>query len=68
MPKLTFALLTLALASGPVLAHPGHGLHGHNGFSLLHYLTEPDHVAGIVLVVAIIGGIAGWLWRRNRAK
>ncbi len=61
-------LTLLAGLSGQALAHPGHGHHGHDGFSLIHYLTEPAHVAGIVLVVAIIGSLAGWLWRRNKAK
>ena len=66
MRKLT--LLALLAASGPLWAHPGHGQHGHHGFSLLHYLTEPEHVAGLVLLVAVIGGVAGWLWQRRRVK
>ncbi|WP_018863243.1 hypothetical protein [Thioalkalivibrio sp. ARh3] len=54
----------LALASGPALAHPGHG-HG-DGFSLLHYLSAPEHVAGLVLLAVVGGGIAGWWLRRRR--
>ncbi|WP_018871662.1 hypothetical protein [Thioalkalivibrio sp. ALJ16] len=54
----------LALASSPALAHPGHG-HG-DGFSLLHYLSAPEHVAGLVLLAVVGGGIAGWWLRRRR--
>ena len=52
------------LASAPVFAHPGD--HGAEWLSaMLHMLTEPDHLAGILMAVAV----AGLVWRstRNRA-
>jgi urease accessory protein len=66
MRNLLFVLF--ALGSGPVWAHPGHGQHAHDGFSLIHYLSEPDHVAAIVLVVVLIAGLAGWWWQRNKVR
>jgi len=49
----------LALFAGAAQAHPGHGIAG-----LWHLLTEPDHLAMIILPVAIAGGL--WLWLRRR--
>jgi hypothetical protein len=48
-------------------AHPGHG-HGHGakGYSLLHYLSEPEHVAALVLVVVLIGAAFALAWRWHR--
>lgn len=41
------------LASSPALAHPGHGIDGGD-WSLLHYVTEPDHLVGVIgLLVAV---------------
>jgi len=54
------------LFSAPLLAHTGHGRHGGD-FSLLHYLSEPQHVAGVALLLALVIGGAVALWQR-RAK
>ena len=64
MPKFILLCL-LAGLSGLALAHPGHGLHGHDGFSLWHYLSEPDHVAAVGLLLAMIGGLLVWLYKRK---
>lgn len=61
----SLVLLSLLGLSGQLLAHPGHGHPGQHGFSLLHYLSEPEHVAGLALVMALIGGIGGWWWKRK---
>jgi len=53
------AAVILALFAGAAQAHPGHGIAG-----LWHLLTEPDHLAMIILPVAIAGGL--WLWLRRR--
>lgn len=54
------ALLALSLMSTPAFADPGHGMAGN----IIHLLTEPDHLAIIVLVAA-----AGWYsYRRLRAR
>jgi len=60
------ALLVVALATIPAIAHPGHGKDGGSN-SLTHYATEPVHVAPVVL--ALVAGVAVaaliiWLRRR----
>lgn len=35
-------------------AHPGHGRGNDPGFSLLHYLGEPEHVAGVLIGVLFV--------------
>lgn len=47
-----FVLLTPALAS----AHPGHG--SVPGDSLLHWIAEPAHAAGIALALGIVAFVA----------
>jgi len=51
------AALILFFAAGAAQAHPGHGI-----AELWHLLTEPDHLAMIVLPVVIAGG----LWLRQK--
>ena len=53
------AALTLLFGAGLAHAHPGHGV-----ASLWHLLTEPDHLAMIILPIAIAAGL--WLWLRQR--
>jgi len=54
-------ILMTALAAGAAHAHPDHptGL-----MSLVHLLTEPDHLAMLLLPVVIAGAI--WFRRRSR--
>ncbi len=33
-------------------AHPGHG--GSDGFTIIHYFTEPQHVTFILLSMAVV--------------
>lgn len=40
-----------ALVASPVQAHPGHGETGYG--ELLHYLTEPIHLASLLIAVVI---------------
>lgn len=48
-------------------AHPGHGDHTHDGFSVIHYFTEPEHIAVIVtLLVTVV--IALMIRRRSAAR
>ncbi|MFO1220663.1 MAG: HupE/UreJ family protein [Burkholderiaceae bacterium] len=57
-----------ALMAGAASAHPGHGAGTTLGFvdGLVHLLTEPDHVA--MLVLAVVAGVAGAkAWRARRA-
>lgn len=60
-------LLSGILFSSSLWAHPGHGHSPQHGFSLLHYLSEPEHVAGLVLLVAVIAAVAARVVRRQRA-
>jgi hypothetical protein len=48
-------------------AHPGHGDHTHDGFSVIHYFTEPVHIAVLVAVLATVV-IALMVRRQNTPK
>lgn len=57
--------LMLVLAPGLALAHPQHEGGSALGASLAHLLSEPDHLAALLLPVLVA---AIWLWRsRTRA-
>jgi len=53
--------------AGAAFAHPGHGRPGE-GFGLAHHLSEPLHVAGIVLAVAAALVAARLLRRRGASR
>ncbi|WP_018412788.1 hypothetical protein [Methyloversatilis thermotolerans] len=61
--KMIAPLIALATSSA-ALAHPG-GHHGNVGSTLLHLMSEPDHIA--LLVAAAVAGGLGALWMRRRA-
>lgn len=48
-------LCALFIVATPMvaLAHPGHGT--GDGFSITHYLKEPEHIAWLVLLVVGVG-------------
>lgn len=53
------AVLMLIIVSMPemMLAHPGHGDHSHDGWSIIHYFTQPEHALvsiAIVLSLAVV--------------
>lgn len=54
------AAVTLFLFAAGAQAHPGHGL-----ATLWHLLTEQDHLAMILLPVAVAAGL-WWHGRRRR--
>jgi hydrogenase/urease accessory protein HupE len=54
------SFLIAGLASSPSWAHPGHGVDG-NDWSLLHYLTEPDHLGGVLGLLVV----AAWFFVRR---
>ena len=58
--KRTFAVL--AVLPSAALAHPGD--HGAAGVfaNLRHVLTEPDHLALLAVVVAVVAAL---IWRRK---
>jgi hypothetical protein len=51
----------LALAPSMVLAHAG----DHRSDSLLHFLSEPDHLGLIALGAAVLGYAVWKLWSRS---
>lgn len=53
-------LPALTLAPSAALAHPG----DHHATGLWHLLTEPDHLAMIAIVVAVLG-YALYRWARS---
>jgi hydrogenase/urease accessory protein HupE len=55
------AALIVLLSAGEALAHPDHGRGGWLSAELWHLLSAPDHLAMILLPVAVG---AGWLLRR----
>ncbi len=64
---LKFALIAIASLGTPPAAvvHPGHGKPG-DGFSLVHYLTEPVHLLGVVALVLVVVLATAFLRRRAR--
>ena len=55
------------LLASPALAHPGHGADG-GSHEMTHYLTEPVHIAPLV-VAALVGVVAAGVvvWYRRKA-
>lgn len=49
------------LLPATAMAHSG----DHSQSAPTHMLSEPDHLAGLALVVAL--GLAIWLWHRRRS-
>jgi hypothetical protein len=58
-----FAFLSVFLTPLIATAHPGHG--ETDGFSIIHYFTEPVHAAALFSGIALI---AGYLYYRLSAK
>jgi hydrogenase/urease accessory protein HupE len=50
----------LTLLPSAALAHPG----DHNATGLLHLLSEPDHLAMLAAVVAVLGYLV-YRWARS---
>jgi len=63
MHRITVILL---LCAETALAHPNHSGGGPLGADLLHLLTEPDHLAVVLLPFVVVAAIAA-VRRRRRA-
>jgi hydrogenase/urease accessory protein HupE len=62
------SFLIAGLASSPAWAHPGHGVEGGD-WSPLHFLTEPDHLVGLLgLLVIVARFLARSFIRARRAR
>jgi hypothetical protein len=67
VPAAVVAITALTVSS-PASAHPGHGLAG-GSYSLSHYVSEPLHLlGGLVVVAAFAAGAALLRRRRTRAR
>jgi len=49
-----------------ILAHPGHGDHSHDGFSIIHYFTEPEH--GLVTIGVLVSVGVALFYRYQGSK
>lgn len=47
-------------------AHPGHGDHTHDGFSVIHYFTEPVHLTAIAVV--LLSGFLALMVRKQSQR
>jgi hydrogenase/urease accessory protein HupE len=54
-----FAVILIA-AAGTAHAHPEHGAAGWLSAGLSHLLSEPDHLAAILLPLVVAGALIGW--------
>ena len=63
-----YKLLSVFILLTPftVNAHPGHGDHTHDGFSVIHYFTEPEHIAVVVAVLVTV--VIALMVRRQNAR
>jgi len=62
------ALIPLLLCAPSALAHPQHPGGGPLGAGLLHLLTEPDHLAVVLLPLVALGAVVALLRRRAGRK
>ena len=58
-------LVAAVLVPATAWAHPGHGA-GGGDWSVRHYLTEPDHLLGGLVVALVVAGV--FLLRTHRTR
>jgi hydrogenase/urease accessory protein HupE len=68
MHRAAVILLFCAGYGGSALAHPNHAGGSPLGAGLLHLLTEPDHLAAIVLPLLVVAVIVVGLRRRRTRR
>lgn len=52
--------------SGQVLAHPGSHAEFSSWEQLAHYFSQPYHLAGVIILAAVITGLVVWhQWHRR---
>jgi hydrogenase/urease accessory protein HupE len=59
-------LISLVLLPGWAIAHPGAHQHPSMFDALLHFVTEPDHLAMLALVIALAFGLRRYYRQRSR--
>jgi len=65
MKKLIQKILAILLLAAPLsgYAHPGHGQ--ENPWSPLHYLTHPQHMLVVYMLIGVGATWAAWfLWKK----
>lgn len=62
-------ILMLIIVSLPemMLAHPGHGDHTHDGWSIIHYFTQPEHAVVSIAIVISVAWVTFYLLK-SRSK
>ena len=70
MKHLIYFISVLFLIAIPNLtfAHPGHGDHTHDGFSIIHYFTEPEHGLVTIGILVSISVALYYKYQTNRKK
>lgn len=63
-------VLMLIIVSLPelMMAHPGHGDHTHDGWSIIHYFTQPDHAIVSIAIVVSLAWVAYYSFRSRSKK
>jgi hypothetical protein len=53
-----------------LMAHPGHGDHTHDddGYSIIHYFTQPEHALLTIGLFAFAGGIYVYRLRKRQSR
>lgn len=67
LKRLALSGLALVAAAAPALAHSGHGQDEGLQF-IIHNLTEPDHLAGILGAAVLAGVVVFAAFRRQRTS
>jgi hypothetical protein len=69
MKKIAIKLASIMVLLTPfsLLAHPGHGVHDHDGgYTIIHYFTQPTHAIVSLTVLAITVILIRNLRRKNQ--
>ncbi len=65
--RLRLSMLLIAVSATIATAHEGHGQSGE-GNTARHYLTQPLHVAGIVVIALVGVGLLALAVRKRRTR
>ncbi len=70
MKLLKFFVSVFLLIAFPIIAfaHPGHGDHAHDGFSIIHYFTEPEHGLVTFGILVSIAMAINYKYQTNKKK
>ncbi len=63
--RIMYTMILVVAFGSSLSAHPGHGDHSHDGFSIIHYFTEPEH--GLV-TIGLLVSMAAVIYYRYHLK